>query len=463
MPRFEINDFPQVRRFPHDSPVASRRHTYASYALPRIAANNLQKGFASMFRRIACIAGVLLLAPLFLAPHGAIAFEAVDTLQRSSSGLYRAYQGDPLTPYELWAQFGMLYDNNMLRQSTGDTGDLLTRLGIGGRWDQRIIGRQGLHLDGEVDGYVYNKYSDIDNIAYRGLAEWRYEVGNDLAGGIGLSRRRFQAALNEIQRALYDPITETRAFANGRYLLGPHVALRGGLDFADYNRPSRQQSDTSTASTFGGVDYITNLGNIVGVEARYAKGDAPVNQQIDPLNIFVNNDFKQTDVTLLWTWFVSPQITFTGNYGRTSRTYTEIPGRDFDGPTWRYAVHWAPLAKAYLDFDASKHVSSIIDVGATHVVVRSYSIGPGWAITAKTNLQARFIRQELAYAGDPEAQFGVAPLREEVVRVFRLGSYWEYTRQVHFTAAWETGERESNVIGRDYRFNAVMANVRYIF
>src|SRR5215213_4260493 len=246
-----------------------------------------------MFRCALKAAGVLLLSPLLLS--NAFAFEAVDTLHPSSTGQYPAYPSEPIRPYELWAQFGMLYDTNYLRRTTGDNSEILSRMGLGGRWDQRIIGRQGLHVEGDVNAFVYNKYSDIDNIGYRGLAEWRYEVGNDLAGGIGFSRRKFQAALNEIQRAIYDPITENRFFANGRYVVGPHLGIRGGWDFIDYSRPTRELSETKTVMLMGGIDYVTNLGNIIGFELRSARGDAPVNQVVDPLRQFVNNDFNQRE------------------------------------------------------------------------------------------------------------------------------------------------------------------------
>ena len=96
-------------------------------------------------------------------------------------------------------------------------------------------------------------------------------------------------------------------------------------------------------------------------------------------------------------------------------------------------------------------------------MVRSVSFGPGWALTAKTNLSARFIHQKLDYGGDPAAAAGVTGLRSDTVRTLRLGLYWEYTRHLHVTTAWDHGTRASNELGRDFRYNAYMANVRYIF
>lgn len=413
-----------------------------------------------MYRSIARMAGVLLLSPL---AAFAQQFDAVDTLLPSSSGQYYAYPPEPLPLHELWASFGMDYDTNILRRTTGDNSEVVSRASVGARWDGRVVGRQGLHLVGRVDGYVYNKFSDLDNVGYSALGEWRWEAGNDLAGAVGASSRRWQASLSEIQRAQYDPITENRVYANGRWAVGPHLGLRGGVDYAGYHRPSRDLSNTQTVMGTAGVDWITDLGNMIGLEVRQSHGNAPVNPLVDPNGVLGNNDFQQTDVAIVGTWLISPTLRFAGNYGHSHRTYTQLSDRDFNGPTYRAALHWAPLAKVYLDFDASKHVSSIIDVGASHVVVRSVSFGPGWALTAKTNLTARFINQHLNYAADATSVLTGEPLREEIVRAFRLGSYWEYTRQVHITAAWENGERESNQLGRNYRFNAYMANLRFIF
>jgi hypothetical protein len=411
------------------------------------------------YRSIARTAGLCLL----LSPFAALGFDAADAQLPSSSGQFNAYPMDPIPPYLLWAQFGMDYDTNILRRPSGDNNELLSRLSVGGRWDGRVVGRQGLHLDGRVDGYVYNKFSDLDNVGYSGLGEWRWELGNALAGAVGASSRRWQASLSEIQRATYDPITENRVFANGRWAVGPHLGIRAAADYAGYHRPSRQLSDTHTTTGTAGIDWITDLGNVIGLEARRAHGTAPVNALVDPTGVFGNNEFEQTDVAIVGTWLISPSLRFAGNLGRTHRAYTELTGRDFTGPTYRAALHWAPFAKVYMDFEASKHVSSIIDVGASHVVVKSLSFGPGWALTAKTNVTARFLHQHLNYAADATSVITGEPPREEIVRTFRLGSYWEYTRHVHVSAAWEQGNRESNQIGRNFHFNAIMANIRYIF
>ena len=406
--------------------------------------------------------GVLLLAPV-LFPRSALAFDAIDVLQPSTSGIYPAYPSEPVPPYNLWGQLGMMYDSNILRRTSGGNGEFVTRLGLGGRMDQRVVGRQGLHLEGRLDGYVYNKFSELDNIAYGALGEWRYELGNDISGALGVSRRKFQANLSEIQRAVRDPITETTGRADARWRLGPHVGLRGGTGITNYNRPTRAEANTRTIFAAGGVDYVTDLGNTIGVEGQVARGDAPTTELVDPTGQFVNNDFRQRDVGLVGTWGVTPAIRVGGRIGRTTRRYTELPGRDFSGPTWNVAVNWTPTNKLNFAFESAKHVASIIDVGASHVIVKGFEFGPGWAPTAKLNFSGRLIRQHQTFEGDPAAALGVEPLRQEFIRGYRLGAYWEYDRHLHFQLAGDKGERESNILGRNYRYTAVMGQAKYLF
>jgi hypothetical protein len=404
---------------------------------------------------------------LVAVPVCAAAFESVDVLVPASGGLYPAYPtdmiGGPLYPYSFWAQAGMMYDSNILRRPTGDNHELVTRLGLGGRYDQRIVGRQGIHLEGRVDGYVYDRFSALDNVAYSGLGEYRYEVGDSLSGTFGVSRRRFQANLSEIQAAIYDPITETDYAATSRYAVGPHFGLRGALHYVDYDRPARAFANTKTLIGTVGADVVSDLGNTIGVEATEAKGDAPVNQLVDPLGLFVNNDFRQHDVAVVSTVGLLPSLRVAGRLGRTERHYTVLPGRDFSGPTGNLTIQWFPTAKTMLVAEADRHIASIIDIGASHIIVRSFAVGPNWAPTAKLNFQARFVHQHLTFEGDPRVALGVVPLGQEILRGVRLGAYWEYDRRWSYQFSFDHGERESNLLGRDFRYNAGVAQVRYAF
>jgi hypothetical protein len=409
-----------------------------------------------MVRRSVAVGLALLL------PFAAAAFEAVDTLTPSTSGRYPAYPREPVPLTQYWVQGGVMFDNNILRRTESPGSETVFRLGIGGRHDTYIYGRQLLRLEARVDGYVYDRFSELDNLGYGGLAEWRWEVGNDLAGTLGVGRRRYQADLSQTQRAERDMITETRYAATAGYRLGSSFRVRTGADLFDYRRPL-VAADTQALSGFAGLDYVTALGNFIGLEYRQAHGDAPVSALVDPTGLFRNNDFKQRDIGVA-AGYIMPFLRLGAHVFRTHREYSELPQHDFTGTTWRATADWLVGYKTALGFETYREPRSVIDIAATHAVVRGVSFGPGWAPTAKLSFSARFLREDQQYGSDDlSAPVPGLPALHEIVRGVRLGSYWEYDRQVHFQFAVDHGERESNGIGRNYRYNAVMANARYLF
>ena len=387
------------------------------------------------------------------------AFQAVDLLTPSSSGRFPAYPADAIPLSLLWVQAGAMADTNILRRTVAPPTEEVARLGVGGRKDTYIYGRQLLHLEARMDGYLYNRFSELDNIRYGAAAEWHWELGNDLSGVLGASRRRYQRDLAQVQAAVKDMITQTNYVANGAWRLGPSFRVRAGADLVNYTTTFTEDHNLQTLTGILGLDYVTALGNTFGVEYRQGHGDAPVPAQV--ATAFPNNTFDERTVALT-TGYVNPFFRLGGQVGRTKRTFSELPARDFDGTTWRATADWLVTPKTALGFETYKAPQSLIDIGAAQVVVRGVAFGPGWAPTAKLNFSARIMRERQDYSGDPLVA-GITPLGLEFVRDFRIGAYWEYNRQIHWQFAFDHGERESNVLGRDFRYNAFIANVKYFF
>ncbi len=408
----------------------------------------------------ALLAGSALAAPAF---HAA-AFEAVDTLRPSSSGRFPAYPGLDPSLSEFWVQAGGMVDSNILRRTADTPTETVARLGVGGRKDTYVYGRQMVRLEGRVDGYLFNRFSELNNVGYGANGEWHWELGNDLSGVIGISRRHYQRDLSQIGRAVEDMVTQTHYVANGAYRLGPSFRLRGGVDREDVKTSFTQENELRTTGAVIGLDYVTALGNSFGVEYRQLHGDAPVPQAVAAAGVFVNNDFEQRTVALA-VGYVNPFLRLNGNIGRTKREYTEVPGRDFEGTTWRAAADWLVTTKTALGLETYYLPQSIVDIAATHVVTRGVAFGPGWAPTAKLSFSARVMRERQEFSGEPGTILapGSFPARLETVRNLRLGAYWEYTRQIHWTFAIDHGSRDSNAANRDYTYNAIIGNVRYLF
>jgi hypothetical protein len=401
------------------------------------------------------------LAASLLSPAVALAFETVDTLPWPSTGRFPAYASEATgAPTDLWVQGGVMYDDNLLRLENGALDDTVMRFGGGLRTAQRVYGRQTLVVDARADYYMFDRFDNLDHLAYAAAADWRWELGNKLSGSIALGRERRLADLSETQSPVRSIVTGTRLTGSAAYLITPSLRLRGGVGGTRSERSTRGDAETRAASALAAVEYVSGLGNTVGVEARTANGDAPVDEEIAGVAL-VNNDFEEREIALVAGYALGPRLRADGRLGRTTREYSELPSRNFEGTTWRFGGEWLPGNKTSLALAFFKEPRSIIDIAASHVLVKGVTFGPSWAPTAKTVLSLRLLREVREFQGDPRLALGLEPLREETIDALRFGIGWEPQRHWQVGLALDTGKRSSNVAGRDYDFTALIGNVAW--
>lgn len=413
----------------------------------------------------------------FLAPAAAFAqsFEAVDSIPWPDGGRFPAYTGgEAPRPTEVWVQGGLLHDNNIFRLSkdantravlgSDNRSETVTRLGAGIRHEALVAGRQRLRLEARGEQYSYQEHSLLNNFAYGLRGEWLWELTNDLSGALGYERHQRLTDLAQLQRVTNDRITEDHAFVNGAYRLGPTVRLRGALDGvkAKHSDAAFQAAGVRATSVVAGADYVTTLGNAIGLEARRTQGNYPTAEVIGGTTL-VDNEFVERELAVVATLAAGPQLTGTGRVGHTTRDHKQFPQRDFSGTTWHATLSWTPLPKTGFDFSLYKEPRSIVDIAASYVIVSGASFGPRWAPTEKLVFSVLLLRERQQYAGDPGIIVLGTPQRDETVRALRLGVGWEPKRFIEVSAGFDHGIRSSNALLRDYDYNAAMANVRVRF
>lgn len=408
------------------------------------------------------------------APAAAFAqhFEAVDTIPWPYLGRFPAYAVEPLRPTEIWVQGGLLHDNNVFRFSkdanvralTGhdERADTIARLGAGIRHEQRVFGRQRVRLEARGEQFSFQENSLLDHFAYGLRGEWLWEFTNDLSGTLGYERRRRLVDMAQLQRPVKDLVIEQHAFATAAYMLGPSVRLRGALDGTkgEHSDTGREAANARVDSVIGGIDYVTTLGNALGIEARRSQGNFPTQELVGGTTL-VDNEFTEKEVAGVATYTTGPQVRATVRVGRTTRNHKQFPQRDFTGTTWRTTVDWMPLQKTGFEFALYREPRTIVDLAASYVVISGFSFGPRWAPTEKLVFSAMFLRERQAFGGDPGTVVLGAPQRDEVVRTFRLGAGWEPQRFLELSLGFEKGQRTSNVFLRDFDYTMVMANARW--
>ena len=399
-----------------------------------------------------------------LTSSAALAFETVDTMVFPSSGRFPAYPAEEIRPYEVYVQGGLMHDTNVLRSNANAENENIFRFGAGGRLEQRVVGRQRIRLEARGDYFLFDKFSDLNHFAYAGGATWLWELGNDLTGTLGYARTHRLASLTETQRAVQRMVTTDDVFGTAAYALGPNVRLRAlGLYARGVRRAPGEETGAfgGRTATFG-IDYVTPLANAIGIEHRRSHGDAPVSPTVDTSGQFIGNDYKETETALVTAYTSSATLRFTGRIGRTERTYSDLQ-TGFKGTTYRAGAEWLPGVKTILGIEFYREPRGIIDLGASHVLIRGVAFGPAWAPTAKLALSLRMVNEHRSFVSSDASVAPVGTLLDETVRLFRFGVAWEPQRLVHVGLGLDRGNRESNTLGRNYNYTATMINARLIW
>jgi hypothetical protein len=121
-------------------------------------------------------------------------------------------------------------------------------------------------------------------------------------------------------------------------------------------------------------------------------------------------------------------------------------------------VDWLPGSKTVLRFEAVPRCRARLRRLGEPRGAEGVAFGPRWAMTSKTVLSARLLNERRTFSGDPVVIAG-ATKRDEVYRIARFAFGWEPQHFWQVGVAFDVGERESNIDGRDYQYNAVMANL----
>jgi hypothetical protein len=406
-------------------------------------------------RRSAALALSLSLAAV---PTAAPAFEAIDTIPWPSVGVFPAYPREDDRPTDFWVHAGARREDNALRVETGEQSDTVTRLGAGIRHEQRVVGRQRVLLEARGDYYKYNRFSALDHFAYALQGNWLWEIGNQLSGTVLVGHDRRQADIAETRVDRLDLVKTTRAAATAGYLVTPRFRVRGGLAGTRADRSEALETETRATSVTVGADYVSALANAVGLEYRSTNGEVPVGELV--AGTLVDNDYRERELSLVATYALGTQLRTGVRVGRTWRDYDQLSGRNFNGGTGRVTVEWLPGSKTILGFEAYREPRSVIDIAASHVLLKGVAFGPRWAVTNQVVLSARFVRERRVFDGDPALTAG-ATLRDELVTLMRFAVGWEPQRRWQVGVGLDRGERESNIAGRDYQYTAVMGNLAY--
>ena len=366
-------------------------------------------------------------------------------------------------PLQLKALGGIKYDSNLFRISddpdpqtvigSPNKDDYIYRLGVGVRYGVEYS-RQKFVLDGQVDGYRYQNFDNLNNVSNNLRGEWKWQVGNFWDGNLGLGHRHYLSPFADVQQNVKDMIDHDSAYGSANYAVHSHLRLTLDLSADDqsHSADSRQSLDSKINTRALTVNWVTPAQNTVGL--RYRTSDARYPNQQIVAGSPVDNAYRDNEYSLVARWFATGASDIQFRVGHIERDFDTASNRNFSGPTWRLDYGWRPPGKMALALSIWQELAPFEDLTSNYARTTGISAIPNWSITQQVTLQATAAYQMRKYLGDP----GIAPIvqrREDKEQLYQVATIWTPARQTNLTFAVETGRRTSNQALADYNYQLV--------
>ncbi len=265
-------------------------------------------------------------------------------------------------------------------------------VGFDGHW---VVSQQSIDYDFEADQNGYVRNSDLNNTSGLAKALWNWNLATAFSGQLGGSYSRNLTGYVDSLYFQRDIIDRQEYFANGRYQVGPHLAIYGGVDDADTKNGAsvngvyvERYNDLNYATGKVGAEFATSQLNTLGVEYDYAHGHYPnpePNAEIQ--GVLYNPDFNQDTLSLLGKYAPTEKTTVSADVGYLVRDYPNNPDHphigQFSGDIWHLKGQWQPTDKTTLQVTASRDLLAYTFAQADYFVQTGVSVSPIWVQTDK--------------------------------------------------------------------------------
>lgn len=374
------------------------------------------------------------------------------------------------------------YDDNLFRLSDGANTE--AQLGTSQRSDtifstyagvtfDKLISRQVLHADLQLNNNRYNKFSALDYNGRQLGAGWDWQLGNHWKGILNFTQQRTQVDFGALSAADRGPrksvSTNSRFDAGGDFWFHPNYSVGGAfarttLRFDDELRRANEYSANSYEVN---GKFQPRTGNLIGIAYRITNGDYPNREPVtnpDGSIQQINNSFKQSDAEVNGNWQLTGQSKVSGRLGYTRREQDQLPARDFSGVTWRLAYDWMLEGKTSVSVVMRREIGATEDIDASYVVSEGISVAPTWYATSKISVSGSAGWTKRSYAGDSGTAVGAGvSQREDKVKFLGVAANYAALQSLKFGLGFRHETRDSNRPGIPYTDNQTYGSAQFSF
>lgn len=331
--------------------------------------------------------------------------------------------------------------------------------GLDGQW---ILGRQVFQLDLSADDNRYSQNTNLNNVSSIDKLLWNWGLGNVLSGQVGADF--FRSVVSFVNNPSYvrNVYDKTETFAAGRYQVGPHWSIYGGLLVANVSLDNAESrtNDSRQKSVDMGIELATGVADTYGIDYRYT--DARYPNAIELNHTSFDPDYRQGRVRFLIKRALSDKTSIDVIAGYSKRNYGDTVIGSFSGPIWRASLGWEPTEKSQLIISTWRELQSYVTDETNYYRSTGISASPVWTVSEK-------IKAALVVSREYQAYIGSSPIttnqlaRRDTVNVLQGNLTYIPTRALSFDASYRHEQRDSTQALRTYTDGLASVGMKFLF
>jgi len=406
------------------------------------------------------------------------AFDYRDTLERvvdptdipdlSNGNLWDLFVADQET-----------YDNNLYRLPANVT-DLAalgilsgsredhfntSSAGFDGSWS---LGRQIFVINVRADENRYAQSTDLNYVSSNDKLVWDWQILSTLSGQIGANYTRSEAGFVNSLVYTRNVVDAAQYFAGGRWAIGPHWTVFGGVVDSDTKLSAAQSHlyDNSSQSGAVGAELSTSAVNTIGAEYRFTKVTYP-----DAATSEANYNEDRARAYIKYLFSEKTEIDASAGYLWRNYPSASHAVGDFAGDVWRISAKWQATEKTQLIALGWRELQAYLTEDTNYYVSNGVSIAPTWIPTESISMSLLVSSEKQDYIAD--APTGVTDVssvpgvgaRHDRVNAAQAGITYTPNYPLWRDLTLNVSARHEQRTSNDYRFtyNDTIVNVGLTF
>lgn len=312
---------------------------------------------------------------------------------------------DTIIPY---IASNLLYDSNLLRLSdnvdpasvTGqsDKSDFIKQVSAGFDMDW-TISRQHLIIKANANQNWFQNFTSLDYTGWDTLAQWNWQLGNNLDGEIGYTNRQILGSFAQLGGMIDNLQNNQRYFANGGYLFHPNGKIKLGVFRTEnkFDGDSRQFSNNTEDNAELNLQYLSPTGSTLGLRILATDGKYPQRQlSADGTR---DNAYTRMNYAATWDWRASIKTRINGLVGYTHQNFANFSDLDFADIIARLNLNWQASDKLLLALSGRREITQADNLFASFILTQGVWFNLTWQSTPKIALTLPISYQQQQYLG----------------------------------------------------------------